>query len=76
MPSFTKFCLTVFLDIEKAYDSAWRYGIISDLKSFGVSGNLLTTLVSYSSERPFRVNLGSALSKAHVQKMACRKVVC
>lgn len=60
------FCVMNILDLAMAYDSAWRYRILSDLKSFGVSGNLLNTLAAYLSQRTFLVRLGSTLSSVHV----------
>lgn len=63
-----QYCMTVFFDLEKAYDTAWRYGILIDLKSFGISGNMFNTLASYMSERTFRVRVGTALSRVHVQE--------
>ena len=63
-----QYCITVFFDLQKAYDTAWRYGILSDLKSFGISGNMLNTIGSYMSKRTFRVRVGSAYSRVHVQE--------
>lgn len=61
-------CLSVFFDLEKAYDTAWRYGILRDLHSFGVSGSMLNTIESYLSERTFVVRVGNALSKHFIQE--------
>lgn len=61
-------CMSIFFDLEKGYDTAWRYGILRDLKSYGVSGNMLNTLESYLSERIFRVRVGAALSEIHTQE--------
>lgn len=55
--------MTVFFYIEKAYNTAWRYSILRDLKSFGTSGNVLDTLSSYMSTRTFRVRV-----EFHVQE--------
>lgn len=62
------YSITIFFDIVKAYDTAWRYGILVDLKSFGIYGNMLTILATYLSNRTFRVTVGSALSRVHVQE--------
>ena len=32
--------IAVFFDLTKAYDMAWRYGILKELHSFGLRGNL------------------------------------
>lgn len=62
------YCITVFFDLQNAYDTAWRYGIIIDLKLFGLSGSMPNTLTRYMSKRAFRVRVGSALSTVHVRK--------
>lgn len=55
-----QYCLSVFFDLEKAYDTAWRYGILQDLSSFGICGRLITILRDYLSESKFRVRIGSS----------------
>ena len=32
--------VAVFFDLEKAYDTTWPYGILKDLKNFGLRGRL------------------------------------
>ena len=32
--------LSVFFDLEKAYDTSWKYGIMKDLHGFGLRGRL------------------------------------
>ena len=32
--------ITVFFDLQKAYDTTWKYGILNDLHSMGKRGNL------------------------------------
>ena len=32
--------LAVFFDLQKAYDTTWKYGILQDLHSMGLRGNL------------------------------------
>ncbi|MCZ6925167.1 MAG: hypothetical protein O7D30_07560 [Rickettsia endosymbiont of Ixodes persulcatus] len=34
-------CVSVFFDLEKAYDTAWRYGILQDLHGYGIRGHML-----------------------------------
>ena len=53
----------VFLDISKAFDKAWDEGLIFKLKSYGISGHLLTLIESYLSERMQRVILNGKSSK-------------
>ena len=35
-----KHLVAVFFDLEKAYDTTWPYGILKDLKNFGLQGRL------------------------------------
>ncbi|GBM47140.1 putative RNA-directed DNA polymerase from transposon X-element [Araneus ventricosus] len=35
-----KHLVSIFFDIEKAYDRTWRYGILKDLSDIGLKGNL------------------------------------
>lgn len=34
-------CLAVFFDLEKAYDTTWRFGILRDLAELGIRGGML-----------------------------------
>lgn len=66
-----QFSVTVlFFYLKKAYDTAWRYDILSDLKSFGLSGNMLSTQDSYVPQRSFSVRGLVHLS----QVFTCRKM--
>ena len=35
--------VAVFFDLEKAYDTTWRYGILKDLLNFGMKGRSYNT---------------------------------
>lgn len=63
-----QYCLCVFLDMEKAYDTTWRYGILRDLSDIGIHGNMLNIIKSYLSERTFRVRIGNVLSRPFIQE--------
>ena len=52
-----------FLDISKAFDKVWHYGIIFKLTQNGISGNLLKLLRDFLSERIQRVVLNGQASK-------------
>ena len=55
--------LFFFFDLEKAYDTTWKYGILRDLHEFGVKGRLANFLESFLAERSFQgVPQGSILS--------------
>ena len=53
----------VFLDISKAFDKVWHEGLVFKLKSVGISGNLLTLMESFLSERYQRVLLNGQSSE-------------
>ena len=60
--------VAVFFDMEKAYDTTWRYGILRDLYNAGLRGNLPVFISNYLHKREFRVKLGSVLSDSFVQE--------
>ena len=47
----------VFLDISKAFDRVWHEGLIHKLKSYGISGPLLSLLRDFFADRQQRVVL-------------------
>lgn len=61
-------CMSVFFDLDKAYDTAWRHGILLDLHSLGISGNMLNFVRSYLTDRTFRVRVGSSMSQYFTQE--------
>lgn len=60
--------VSVFFDLEKAYDTTWRYGILHVLHSIGLRGHLPLFLQSFLRDRTFRVRVGTALSRIFVQE--------
>ena len=58
----------VFLDMSKAFDKVWHEGLIYKLKSFGISGNLLSLLNNFLSERFQRVVLNGQTSEWRIIK--------
>ena len=61
--------LTIFFDLEKAYDTRWKHGILADLWDLGFRGHLPRFIQSFLSEHSFRVRVGSTLSELHEQEM-------
>ncbi|GFT51122.1 uncharacterized protein TNCV_4817231 [Trichonephila clavipes] len=49
--------VSIFFDIEKAYDRTWRYGILRTLFNFGLRGNLPTFIKNFLTLRTFRASL-------------------
>ncbi|GBO29721.1 putative RNA-directed DNA polymerase from transposon X-element, partial [Araneus ventricosus] len=61
------YLVSIFFDIEKAYDRAWRYGILLALFNFGFRGNLPIFLKNFLSYRTFRVRVGNFYSNHFIQ---------
>ena len=43
--------VAVFFDLEKAYDTTWRYGILKDLHNFGMKERLPNFIKSFLEDR-------------------------
>ena len=61
--------VSVFFDLEKAYDTVWKYGVIRDLQKVGLRGRMPMFIQNFLSSRVFRVHLGSVYSNIHEQEM-------
>ena len=61
--------VSVFFDLEKAYDTTWKYGIMKDLHGFGLRGRLPNFISSFLKDRSFKVRVGSTFSDSHPQEM-------
>ncbi len=51
-------CIRNLFDLEKAYDTTWKYGIMKDLHSLGFRGHLPKFISSFLSDRTFQVQVG------------------
>ncbi|MBJ5664504.1 hypothetical protein JGG94_23370 [Salmonella enterica subsp. enterica serovar Infantis] len=60
--------VSVFFDLEKAYDRAWRYGILRDLHGCDLRGNLPLFIAGFLQNRRFRVRVASTLSSHFSQE--------
>ena len=60
--------VAVFYDIEKAYDSTWKYPILEKLKDIGLKGQLPKFIQSFLSDRKFKVKIDNATSEEQPQK--------
>lgn len=56
----------VLLDLTKAYDTAWRAPILTNLAKWGIGGNMGRYVESFLANRTFRVTVGGALSALRV----------
>ena len=61
--------MSVFFDLESAYDTTWKYGILRDLHDFDLGGRLPIFIAAFLNERLFRVRVGNTLSDAREQEM-------
>ena len=62
-----KFVISVFFDLEKAYDTTWRYHIMKELFDEGLRGNLPIAIKKIIENRTFRVKVGNSESTSHTQ---------
>ncbi|GBN06804.1 putative RNA-directed DNA polymerase from transposon X-element [Araneus ventricosus] len=60
--------VAIFFDIKKAYDRAWRYGILLDLYNCNLRGNLPIFIQNFLTLRQFRVRIGNQLSDYFLQE--------
>ena len=60
--------MSIFFDIEKAYDKTWRHGILRDLFDLGLRGNLPIFIKNFLKLRRFQVRLGTILSDFYLQE--------
>ena len=61
--------VAVSFDLEKVYDTTWRYGIMRDLYDLGIRGRLPIFIASFLSTRHFRIWIGTVLSNPHDQEL-------
>jgi hypothetical protein len=61
--------VSIFFDLEKAYDSTWKYGILKDLFDMGLKGKLPNFISNFLSDRRFNVRVNSTYSDIQEQEM-------
>ena len=61
--------VAIFFDLEKAYDTTWKYGILRDMHEAGLRGHLPGFINQFLTGRRFRVRVGGVLSELHSQEM-------
>ena len=61
--------VSIFFDLEKAYDTTWKYGILRDLHGAGLRGRMPLFISNFLENRNFRVRLGSTISEPFEQEM-------
>jgi hypothetical protein len=45
--------VSIFFDLQKVYDTTWKYGILKDLFDMGLKGKLPTFMSNFLSNREF-----------------------
>ena len=63
-----KHVFAVFFDIEKAYDTTWRYGILREIYELGVRGALAFFICNFLRDRMFYVRVGNSMSTGFTQE--------
>lgn len=58
--------LCVSFDLQKAYDTTWRYGILSELHKVGLRGKLPQFIVSFLQPRRFKTKVSNTYSTEHL----------
>ena len=58
----------IFFNLEKAYDTTWKYGIMRDLHGLGLKGRLPYFISGFLSDCKFKVRIGSTLSDVKNQE--------
>ena len=61
--------MAVFIDLEKAYDTTWKYGIVKDLKNLRLEGKMPIFIQNFLQDRRFRVRMGEVFSEEKQQEM-------
>ena len=61
--------LAIFFDLEKAYNTTWKHGVLSDHYDLDFQGHLPTFIDGFLSHRLFQVRAGSTLSDTYEQEM-------
>ena len=68
--------VAVFFDLQKAYDTTWKYGILKDSHHMGLRGNLPIFIGNFLSDRIFQILLGTILSdKYFIRKKVFHRVI-
>ena len=60
--------VAVFFDLEKVYDTTWRYDILKDIHKLGLRGRFPTFIENFLADRAMQVRVGSFLSDYYDQE--------
>ena len=62
---------SIFFDMEKAYDTTWKYGILKDLRGFDLRGRLPLFIVQCFKDISFTLQVRSIFSDRHTPGNVC-----
>ncbi|MCG8430697.1 MAG: endonuclease/exonuclease/phosphatase family protein [Candidatus Omnitrophica bacterium] len=60
--------VAIFFDLEKAFETTWKHGILQNLHDLGLRGHLPTFIQNFLQHRSFQVQVGSCISEAFEQE--------
>ena len=60
--------VSIFYDLEKAYDTTWIHSILKDLHKMGLRGRLPLFIKEFLNNPHFRVRIGTTLSDLFAQE--------
>ena len=63
-----KHVTVIFFDIEKAFDTTWKHGIMKDLHNMGLRGQLPIFIKNFLKNRIFQTKIGNTLSEWYPQE--------
>ena len=61
--------VSIFFNLEKAYDTTWKYGILKNLHDMDLRGRLPSFIQNFLSEKKFQFRVGTSLSDFYDQEM-------
>ena len=63
-----KHLVAIFFDLEKAFETTWKHGILKNLQNLGLKGNLPKFIDNFLKNRQFQVQIGNTLSDSLEQE--------
>ena len=58
-------CISTFYDIEKTYDTTWKYGILKEMRRIGLRGTISQFIVQFFQNRTFQVKIDCTYSEIY-----------
>jgi ribonuclease HI len=60
--------ISIFFDLQKAYDTTWKFGILKDLYDMGLRGRLPQYIREFLTNRFFKVQINNHCSPRYIQE--------